>query len=164
MASARREFLETLATGAIGAAALGTVGTASAAAQAARGWDLGWTKKLTGKYRAVFDVPAVEDGYGALTKADILDHLARARATRGAPRTAASPERGMNRFELTRYLDYCAEMLALIGKLAALYGNHTRDGLVINAVNDIENLTGNLGRKIWQKITIISALTEDSTG
>ena len=35
-----------------------------AAAQAARGWDLEWTKKLTGKYRAVFDVPAVEDGYG----------------------------------------------------------------------------------------------------
>lgn len=30
---------------------------------------------------------SVEDGYGALTKADILDHLARARATHGAPRT-----------------------------------------------------------------------------
>ena len=79
-------------------------------------------------------------------------------------KTQASPARAMSQFELTRYLDYCAEMLALIGKLAALYGNHTRDGLVINAVNDIENLTGNLGRKIWQKITIISALTEDSTG
>src|SRR5262249_12262124 len=66
--------------------------------------------------------------------------------------TAASPQRKMSRFELTRYLDYCAEMLALIGKLAALYAEHMRDGVVINAVNDIENLTSNLGRKIWQKI------------
>ncbi len=76
-------------------------------------------------------------------------------------KTQASPARAMSQFELTRYLDYCAEMLSLIGKLAALYGNHTRDGIVINAINDIENLTGNLGRKIWQKITIISALAED---
>jgi len=75
-------------------------------------------------------------------------------------KTAASPERTMSQFELTRYLDYCSEMLALIGKLAALYGDRMRDGVVIDAVNDIENLTNGLGRKIWQKITIISALNE----
>lgn len=74
--------------------------------------------------------------------------------------TQASPQRTMTRFELTRYLDYCAEMLALIGKLAALYADSSRDAVVINAVNDIEDLTGNLGRKIWQKITILSALEE----
>jgi hypothetical protein len=66
----------------------------------------------------------------------------------------------MTRFELTRYLDYCSEMLALIGKLAALYGERMRDSVVIDAVNDIENLTTGLGRKIWQKITIIEALDE----
>jgi hypothetical protein len=66
----------------------------------------------------------------------------------------------MTTFQLTRYLDYCAEMQALIGKLAALYGDGTRDPVVINAVNDIENLAGNLGRKIWQKIMILSALEE----
>ena len=75
-------------------------------------------------------------------------------------RTAASPERAMSEFELTRYLDYCAEMLALTGKLAALYAGHARDPLVIDAVNEIENLTANLGRKIWQKIMIISQLDE----
>ena len=75
-------------------------------------------------------------------------------------KTAASPERTMTQFELTRYLDYCAEMLALIGKLAALYADKMRDNVVINAVNDIENLTAGLGRKIWQKITIIGALEE----
>lgn len=75
-------------------------------------------------------------------------------------KTAASPERTMSEFELTRYLDYCAEMLALIGKLAALYADRVRDSVVIAAVNDVENLTAGLGRKIWQKITIISALDE----
>lgn len=75
-------------------------------------------------------------------------------------KTDASPERTMTQFELTRYLDYCAEMQALIGKLGALYADGTRDGVVIEAVNDIENLTTGLGRKIWQKITILSALDE----
>ena len=74
--------------------------------------------------------------------------------------TVVSPERTMTKFELTRYLDYCAEMLALIGKLAALYADRMRDPVVIEAVNDIENLSANLGRKIWQKIMILSALEE----
>jgi hypothetical protein len=78
-------------------------------------------------------------------------------------KTAASPERTMTQFELTRYLDYCAEMLALIGKLAALYADRVRDSVVIAAVNDVENLTAGLGRKIWQKITIIGALEERSS-
>lgn len=76
------------------------------------------------------------------------------------PRTSNSPERTMTQFELTRYLDYCAEMLSLIGKLAALYSERMRDSVVISSVNDIENLTAGLGRKIWQKITIIGALEE----
>jgi hypothetical protein len=78
-------------------------------------------------------------------------------------KTAASPERTMTQFELTRYLDYCAEMLALIGKLAALYADRVRDSVVIAAVNDIEDLTAGLGRKIWQKITIIGAPEERSS-
>jgi hypothetical protein len=77
-----------------------------------------------------------------------------------ANKTAVSPQRSMSAFELTRYLDYCSEMLALIGKLAALYAERMRDNVVIEAVNDIENLTTGLGRKIWQKITIIGALEE----
>ena len=78
-------------------------------------------------------------------------------------KTSASPERTMTQFELTRYLDYCAEMLALIGKLAALYADRVRDSVVIASVNDVENLTAGLGRKIWQKITIIGALEERSS-
>lgn len=75
-------------------------------------------------------------------------------------RTSHSPARAMSRFELTRYLEYCSEMLALIGKLAALYAEGVRDSVVIEAVNDVETLAANLGRKIWQKITIIEQLDE----
>jgi hypothetical protein len=75
-------------------------------------------------------------------------------------RTASSPQRSMNEFQLTRYLEYCAEMLALMGKIAALYAQRTGDGVVVDAVNDIENLCANLGRKIWQKIMIIGQLRE----
>jgi hypothetical protein len=74
--------------------------------------------------------------------------------------TATSPKRIMNRFELTRYLDYCSEMLALTGKLATLYAQSMPDPVVIDAVNDIEILTANLSNKIWQKITILESLEE----
>ncbi len=73
------------------------------------------------------------------------------------PVTTTSPARPMSRFELTRYLDYCSEMLSLCGKLAALYAQSLPDPVVIDAVNDIEELTTNLSRKIWQKITILEA-------
>jgi hypothetical protein len=78
-----------------------------------------------------------------------------------APRTSSSPVREMTQFQLTRYLEYCAEMLALIGKLAALYSEYTRDAEIVGAVNDVENLSTDLGRKIWQKITILSDLVEN---
>lgn len=74
--------------------------------------------------------------------------------------TESSPERRMSEFELSRYLDYCAEMLALIAKLGALYGSRSRDRDVMVAVTEIEELTSDLGRKIWQKIMILSDLDE----
>ena len=76
--------------------------------------------------------------------------------------TSVSPKRVLTDFELSRYLDYCTEMLALIAKLAALYAGQTEDSEILAAANDVENLTTNLGRKIWQKIMIISQLA--STG
>jgi hypothetical protein len=51
-------------------------------------------------------------------------------------------------------------MLALTSKLAALYASRSRDSEVVDAVNDVEVLTSDLGRKIWQKITILSQLKE----
>jgi hypothetical protein len=78
----------------------------------------------------------------------------------GAHPTAVSPKRAMSEFQLARYLDYCAEMLALISKLAALYGLRSLDTEIDQSVREIEGLTSDLGRKIWQKITILGQLDE----
>ena len=59
-----------------------------------------------------------------------------------------------------RYLDYCSEMLSLTGKLAALYMQNMRDPIVIESVNEIEDLTTSLSRKIWQKIMILNQPTK----
>ena len=69
--------------------------------------------------------------------------------------TASSLVHNMTEFELVRYLDYCSEMLSLTGKLAALYMQNVRDPIIIEAVNEIEDLTTSLSRKIWQKIMIL---------
>lgn len=70
-------------------------------------------------------------------------------------RTASSPTRSLTPFQLTRYLDYCSELLSLVGKLAALYAQSTSDPVVLQSVNDIEQLTNGLARKIWQKIMML---------
>ena len=72
------------------------------------------------------------------------------------PDTASSPKRVLSRPELSRYLDYCSEILAVTGKVAALYAQHLQDPVVLDAVNDVESLTTGISRKIWQKISIIN--------
>ena len=70
--------------------------------------------------------------------------------------TASSPRRTLSRAQLPRYLDYCSELLALTSKLAALHAQHLNDAVVLSAVNDVEALTADLSRKIWQKISILA--------
>jgi hypothetical protein len=70
--------------------------------------------------------------------------------------TPSSPERQLDRAALSRYLDYCGELLSLLGKIAALYVQHNPDHVVLSAVDEIESLTNGLSRKIWQKIMILN--------
>ena len=70
-------------------------------------------------------------------------------------RPIAPPKREMTPFELNRYLDYCSDALALISKVAALYVQGFQDEVLLDAVDDVEDLTSGLSRKIWQKITIL---------
>ena len=79
---------------------------------------------------------------------------------KGYNSTASSQVHDMSEFELMRYLDYCSEMLSLTGKLAALYMQNMRDPVVIESVNEIEDLTTSLSRKIWQKIMILNQPTK----
>ncbi len=70
--------------------------------------------------------------------------------------TPNSPARNMTPFELCRYLDYCSEMLSLVSKAGFLYAQSFDDPVCQEAVNDLENLTNGLSRKIWQKIMILN--------
>ena len=76
--------------------------------------------------------------------------------------TPSSPARVLNPFQLSRYLDYSSEMLALLSKSAALYVQDFDDPVTISAVNEIENLTSGLSRKIWQKIMILDREVADA--
>ena len=74
--------------------------------------------------------------------------------TGGAP-TPNSPRRTLTPFQLGRYLDYCSEMLSLVAKVAVLYAQSLPDAVLVDAVSDIERLTGNLSHQIWQKIVLL---------
>jgi hypothetical protein len=78
--------------------------------------------------------------------------------------TGVLPPRTMSRFELSRYLDYCSEALSLTGKVAALYIRGFDDPVALQAVNEVEDLTTGLSRKIWQKLTILYAMEAGSAG
>jgi len=75
------------------------------------------------------------------------------------PDTESSPERAMTVEQMGRYLDYCSEMLSLLGKIAALFPQRFDDSGVLEAASDIENLTIGLSRKVWQKITMLQDVT-----
>ncbi|MEM9643487.1 MAG: hypothetical protein AAF989_00725 [Planctomycetota bacterium] len=68
-------------------------------------------------------------------------------ATKNSPRSSMTP------LQLNRYLDYCTEMLSLIGKIAALYITRFDDPVAVAAASEVEQLSTGLSRKIWQKIT-----------
>jgi hypothetical protein len=75
----------------------------------------------------------------------------------GMPRRGALLKVPLEPAELLRYLDYCSEMLSLIRRLAALYGQESGDSAITKQVDDIADLTASLSNKIWQKITILNS-------
>jgi hypothetical protein len=77
--------------------------------------------------------------------------------------TGVLPPRSMSRFELSRYLDYCSEALSLTGKVAALYIQGFDDPVALQAVNEVEDLTTGLSRKIWQKLMILYSMREEGS-
>ena len=72
--------------------------------------------------------------------------------------TPSSPQRKMTPFELTRYLDYCSEMLSLLSKIGALYVQDFSDPVTLSAVDEVQDLTTGLSQKMWQKIMILQRL------
>jgi hypothetical protein len=75
-----------------------------------------------------------------------------------SPQQHTAVRRAMTPFELNRYLDCCSDALALISKIAALYVQGFQDPALLDAVDDVEDLTAGFSRKIWQKITLLENL------
>lgn len=68
------------------------------------------------------------------------------------PLQEPAPEAGV---DLHLYFQYCSAMLSLTGKVAALYVQKFNDSETLAAVNEVEELTTGLSRKIWQKMTVL---------
>jgi type VI protein secretion system component VasF len=81
-----------------------------------------------------------------------------------AGKTASSPARTLSRAEVTRYLDYCSEMLSLTSKVAVLFAQGFPEPTVTEAVSDIERIAAGLSQKIWQKINILETLGPEGPG
>lgn len=77
--------------------------------------------------------------------------------------TPSSPRRSLSKPQLVRYLDYCAEMLSLTGKIAAMYVEQFDDSVVLASVNEIEAMATSMAGKIWQKLMILE-LTGSTSG
>ncbi|MGD7733236.1 hypothetical protein ACQCX5_09760 [Propionibacteriaceae bacterium G57] len=69
--------------------------------------------------------------------------------------TAASIAEDLTAAQLSYYLDYCSELLSVVSKISALYGEQTSDSTVLAAIEGIEDLTTGMSRKIWQKIALL---------
>lgn len=75
--------------------------------------------------------------------------------------TEASIDVDLTPTQLSQYLEYCSELLSLVGKTAALFANNATDRIVLDGVHDIESLTSDLSRQIWQKISLLPSLKLD---
>jgi hypothetical protein len=78
--------------------------------------------------------------------------------------TRSSPKRDMTPYEVSRYLDYSSEVLALISKVAALYIHDFDDPVVLAGVDGLQRLLDGLSQKIWHKASIVDRIiaTQDA--
>lgn len=59
--------------------------------------------------------------------------------------------------DLAQYLSFCADLLSIVGKAAALYGQVLDDGVVLATVDEVESLSARAAGKIWQKLALVQA-------
>jgi hypothetical protein len=76
-------------------------------------------------------------------------------------KTPSSPLRELTPYDLSRYLDYCAEMMSLTSKVAVLFAQSLPDPVVTDAVSDIERIATGMAQKVWQKIMMLDATIHD---
>ena len=57
--------------------------------------------------------------------------------------------------ELELYLSFCADLLSIVGKTAALYGQVLDDSVVLATVDEVESLSARAAGKVWQKMALV---------
>lgn len=77
----------------------------------------------------------------------------------GGPRTNPRPKAIDDADDLWYYLSLSTDLLAVTGKLAALFAQSQTDRTVLDTVNEIEGLSTDLSRKIWQKMSFLKMPT-----
>lgn len=77
-------------------------------------------------------------------------------------KTPSSPARTLTPYELSRYLDYCSEMMSLTSKVAVLFAQSLPDPVVTEAVSDIERIASGMSQKIWQKIMMLDSVIRNA--
>lgn len=80
------------------------------------------------------------------------------------PAPESSPPSEMTPFEMNRYFDYCSELLSILSKVAAVFGQEMRDPAALEAVDGIESLVSGLIHKIWQKLQILDRIVASQGG
>jgi hypothetical protein len=68
----------------------------------------------------------------------------------------------MTPFQLRKYLSYCIELLAMLGKIASFHAQRFNDALAAETVSDFERLTGDMAERIAQKISMIPYFEDKS--
>jgi hypothetical protein len=59
-------------------------------------------------------------------------------------------------FLLSRYLDYCGELLSVLGKVACLYRERIDDEVILSRLGDFDRLTNQLRTNIGAKMGLIT--------
>lgn len=65
--------------------------------------------------------------------------------------------------QLMRYLDLCTDLLSINSKLAALHVQYFQNNEVLNNVSEVEMLSHELSRKIWQKIMVLDVMGRETS-
>ena len=59
-----------------------------------------------------------------------------------------------------RYLSYCGEISALLGKLTVIISGWVPDPAVLSAADDVENLASDLERKMLSKLLLLEQINQ----
>lgn len=62
--------------------------------------------------------------------------------------------------EMFRYLSYCGEISALLGKLAVIISGWVHDPAVLSVADDVENFASDLERKMLSKLLLLEQINQ----